>query len=67
MWLLEKEIQDLEKRQTELTAELEKPETYEQPGRANQVNRELVTVQNDLAERTKEWEETSLKLTVVEA
>ncbi len=67
VWLLEKEIQELEKRQTELTAELEKPETYEQPGRANQVNRELVTVQNDLAERTKEWEETSLKLTVVEA
>ena len=67
VWLLEKEIQDLEKRQTELTAELEKPETYEQPGRANQVNRELVTVQNDLAERTKEWEETSMKLTVVEA
>ncbi len=56
VWLLEKEIQDLEKRQTELTAELEKPETYEQPGRANQVNRELVEVQEKLATLTSQWE-----------
>jgi len=30
---LEKEIQELEAKQVELTAELEKPETYEKPGR----------------------------------
>ena len=64
---LEKQIQELEKRQTELTAELEKPETYEQPGRANQINRELVTVQNELTERTEEWEEASTKLAGIDA
>ncbi len=64
---LEKQIQELEKSQTQLTAELEKSETYEQPGRANQVNRELVTVQNDLADRTRQWEEASTKLESVDA
>ncbi len=59
---LEKEIQDLEKRQTDLTAELEKQETYDQPGRANQINRDLVEVQNELAERTSQWEAASEKL-----
>jgi ATP-binding cassette, subfamily F, member 3 len=63
---LEKEIQDLEKRQADLTAELEKPETYEQPGRANQINRELVQVQDDLNARTKEWEENASKLAATE-
>jgi ATP-binding cassette subfamily F protein 3 len=64
---LEKEIQDLEKRQAELTAELEKPETYEQPGRANQINRELVEVQNSLELKTKEWEESAGKLAPMSA
>ncbi|MEO5803405.1 MAG: ABC-F family ATP-binding cassette domain-containing protein [Verrucomicrobiota bacterium] len=67
VWLLEKEIQELEKRQVELTAELEKPETYEQSGRANQINRELVQVQGSLAELTKEWEAGATKLAAVEA
>lgn len=62
MWLLEKEIQDLEKRQAALTAELEKQETYDQPGRANQINRELVEVQNKLATLTQQWEEGASKL-----
>ncbi|MEO7300605.1 MAG: ABC-F family ATP-binding cassette domain-containing protein [Verrucomicrobiota bacterium] len=66
VWLLEKEIQELEKRQTELTAELEKPETYEQPGRANQINRELVAVQHDLAEQTVQWEKSSENLLVTD-
>ena len=47
---LEKEIQELEARQAELVAELEKPETYEKPGRAQEINRELVDVQHRLAE-----------------
>ncbi|MGH7952449.1 MAG: ribosomal protection-like ABC-F family protein, partial [Limisphaerales bacterium] len=45
---LEKEIQTLEARQTELTAELEKPETYGKNGRAQQINRELADVQHHL-------------------
>ena len=67
VWLLEKEIQDLEKRQLELTAELEKPETYEQSGRANQVNRELIEVQDQIAELTKRWEESAAKIPAMDA
>ena len=40
----------------ELTAELEKPETYEKPGRAMQINRELMHVQDELEQFTAEWE-----------
>ena len=46
---LEKEIQELEAKQIELTAELEKPETYNKPGRAQEINRELAHVQERLA------------------
>ena len=46
----------MEKQQAELTAELEKPETYEKPGRAMEINRELVDVQGRLAELNPEWE-----------
>ncbi|HEU0037948.1 MAG TPA: ABC-F family ATP-binding cassette domain-containing protein, partial [Verrucomicrobiae bacterium] len=53
---LEKENQQLEQQQTELTVELEKPETYEKPGRAMEINRELVEVQSRLAELNPEWE-----------
>jgi ATP-binding cassette, subfamily F, member 3 len=67
VWLLEKEIQDLENRQSELTAELEKPETYEQPGRAMQINRELVHVQESLAQRTTQWEAGAAKLAEIDA
>jgi ATP-binding cassette subfamily F protein 3 len=63
---LEKEIQALEARQTELTAELEKPETYEKGGRAQEINRELVDVQHRLATLTPEWEAAADKLAVAE-
>ena len=46
---LEKEIQELEARQAEIVAELESPETYEKPGRAQAINRELAEVQHRLA------------------
>ncbi|MEY2466255.1 MAG: ATP-binding cassette, subfamily er 3 [Verrucomicrobiota bacterium] len=59
---LEKEIQDFEKRQTELTAELEKPETYEKPGRAVQINRELMNIQHSIANLTPQWEAAATKL-----
>jgi ATP-binding cassette subfamily F protein 3 len=64
---LEKEIQELEKKQAELTAELEKQETYEKPGRAMEVNRELVDVQNRLEELTPEWEQEATRLAALDA
>ena len=54
---LEKEIARLEQRLKELTAELEKPETYQQSGRAMTVNRELSGVTDDLAQATAKWEQ----------
>jgi ATP-binding cassette subfamily F protein 3 len=53
---LEMRILYLEGRQKELTAELEKPETYAPGGPAMQLNRELLAVQDDLARTTAEWE-----------
>jgi ATP-binding cassette, subfamily F, member 3 len=53
---LEAEIARLEKRQEELTAELEKPETYQQPGRAMEINRELTGVIEALERDIAEWE-----------
>jgi len=53
---LEMRIMHLEGRQKELSAELEKPETYEPGGQAMQLNRELMTVQEDLQRTTAEWE-----------
>jgi ATP-binding cassette subfamily F protein 3 len=59
---LEKEIQTLEARQAELVVELEKPDTYEAAGRANQINRELMEVQHRLGELTPEWEQQATRL-----
>ncbi|MHB8524162.1 MAG: ABC-F family ATP-binding cassette domain-containing protein [Limisphaerales bacterium] len=64
---LEKEIHELEQRQLELTAELEKPETYQQPGRAVEINRELAGVQHSLAKLTGEWENAATNLAELEA
>jgi ATP-binding cassette subfamily F protein 3 len=62
---LEKEIEELEAKQIELTAELEKPETYEKPGRAQEINRELAHVQERLATATPEWEAAESKLATI--
>ncbi len=59
---LEKQIARLEQRQKELTAELENPDTYQQPGRAVAVNRELTGVTDDLTEATAKWEQAAAKL-----
>jgi ATP-binding cassette subfamily F protein 3 len=59
---LETEIQQLESRQTELTAELEKPETYQIPGKAQQLSREVVHVREELERLTPEWEAAASKL-----
>ena len=63
---LEKEIQELEARQAEIIAELEKPETYEKPGRAPHINRELMDVQHRLAELNPEWEQAATRLAALE-
>jgi ATP-binding cassette subfamily F protein 3 len=64
---LEKEIADLEVREKELTAELEKPETYATGGRATQINRELMEVHDRLAGANTEWETAGTELAQFEA
>ena len=62
---LEKEIQELESRLGEFTAELENPATYEKPGRAAQLNREMVHAQERLAELNPAWEAEAGKLSAM--
>ena len=59
---LESEIAKLEVQLTELTAQLETPATYESPGRASQINRAMVQIQERLAELNPEWESEAGKL-----
>ncbi len=63
---LEKQVQDLEKRVVELTAELEKPETYQTPGRPTQLNRELSEAQTGIAQCTSKWEAATTRLAELE-
>ena len=63
---LEKEIQELEQKQTELTTELEQPETYDKPGRAMEINRVLVEAQTRLAELNPQWEEAATRLAALD-
>ena len=63
---LEKEINELETKQAELTTELEKPESYT-GGRAMQINRELMHVIDSLAAKTAEWESAATRLTELDA
>jgi ATP-binding cassette subfamily F protein 3 len=64
---IEKEIHELEVRQVELTAELEKPETYSEGGRAMQINRELMDVVASLEQKTADWEAIATKLAELDA
>ncbi|HXT41134.1 MAG TPA: ABC-F family ATP-binding cassette domain-containing protein [Candidatus Angelobacter sp.] len=64
---LEKEIAELEARQVELTAELEKPETYEKSGAAVQINRELTDVMEKLEQLTTDWDQAASKLAEADA
>jgi ATP-binding cassette subfamily F protein 3 len=59
---LEAEILRLETRQKELTAELENPATYEKPGHAMVLNRELMHVADRLKPLSEEWEKATEKL-----
>ena len=63
---LEQRVSELEAKQTELTAILEAPETYQEPGRAQHVNRELSSVVEQLREATLEWEEKATELSNLE-
>lgn len=53
---LEMHILALEGRQKELSAELEKPETYEKGGAATTLNRELLEISDEMRRLTAEWE-----------
>ena len=53
---LEMQLATLEGRKKELTAELEKPETYAAGGAAMQLNRDLSVVTDEIERITAEWE-----------
>ena len=59
---LEKEIARLEQLQKDFAAELERAETYQKPGRAVAVNRELSAVTEDLARANADWEDAASRL-----
>jgi ATP-binding cassette subfamily F protein 3 len=59
---LEKAVVELEKRQAEITAALEAPETYADKGRFHHLNRELSTVVDQITTATAEWEAAATKL-----
>jgi ATP-binding cassette subfamily F protein 3 len=59
---LEEEVCKLEKRQNELTAELEAPETYAEPGKAQHLNRELSATVDLLGAATAAWEKAAGEL-----
>jgi ATP-binding cassette subfamily F protein 3 len=53
---LEEEILALESRQAELTAALQRPETYQQAGPAREFNLELAQISRELKDLTRQWE-----------
>ncbi len=64
---LEKDIEEWETRQTKLTTELENPKTYDEPGRAQGINRELSGVVGNLQSLTSEWEAAVAKLSEIDS
>jgi len=64
---LEKKIQALEKRQIEITAELEKPETYSAGSKMMELNREFSHNAAEIVELTPKWEEAASKLAAADA
>jgi ATP-binding cassette subfamily F protein 3 len=63
---LEKAVVELEKRQAEIAAELEAPETYSDKGRFHHLNRELSTVVDQITAATTAWEAAATKLAEME-
>ena len=63
---LEEAVSKLETKQNELAAELEAPETYSEPGKAQHLNRELSTVVDQLTVATTAWEKAAGELAELE-
>jgi ATP-binding cassette subfamily F protein 3 len=63
---LEKIVSELDVKQSELAAELEAPETYSTPGKAQNLNRELTSVVDQIATATAEWEKAASQLEEME-
>jgi ATP-binding cassette, subfamily F, member 3 len=63
---LEEEVSKLEAKQNELTAALEAPETYTEPGKAQHLNRELSVVVDQLGAATAAWEKAAGELAELE-
>ena len=63
---LEQAVAQLESKQSELTAELEAPETYNTPGKAQHLNRELSAIVDQISTATTAWEVAAERLTALE-
>ena len=63
---LEEKVAQLETKQNELTAALEAPETYNSPGKAQHLNRELSVLVDQLQTATTAWEVAAAKLAELE-
>jgi ATP-binding cassette subfamily F protein 3 len=63
---LEEEVSKLEAKQNDLTAALEAPETYNEPGKAQHFNRELSVIVDQLTTATAEWEQAASQLAELE-
>jgi ATP-binding cassette, subfamily F, member 3 len=63
---LEETVSKLESKQNELTAALEAPETYSEPGKAQHLNRELSVVVDELGAATTAWEKAAAELAELE-
>ena len=59
---LEEVVCQLEAKQNELSAALEAPETYQQPGKAQHLNRELSVIVDQLQAATQAWEHSASRL-----
>ena len=64
---IEKEITTLEEKQTTLTEELERPETYQNGPRIVEINQELKLVSDLLESRSSEWEVAQQELESVQS
>ena len=63
---LETRITEMEKRQKEITELLEQPETYAAGGQAPKLNRELMTINDDLDDFNSKWSEAVDSLNAIE-
>jgi ATP-binding cassette subfamily F protein 3 len=63
---LEEEVSKLESKQNDLTAALEAPETYSEPGKAQHLNRELTVIVDQLSAATTAWEKAAGELAELE-